>query len=203
MNQTEECASICALRRQDHEFQYLRRCKVHKIQQVLTFFLLTATLCSTPVALAEIKIAVVDSQKAILQSVEAKRLLAQIEEEFKGEQKEIRDIDAERTTLLEKARKDGEVMSPPEQRKLQRQIESITNDLTYKTQKYQKEIVERQRELLAGFNQKMQDAIKAIVLSDDYDVVVAREAVVYASELYDITRKATEQLNALDAKKSQ
>ncbi|HJN50448.1 MAG: OmpH family outer membrane protein [Pseudomonadales bacterium] len=176
---------------------------MHKIQQVLTFFLLTATLCSTPVALAEIKIAVVDSQKAILQSVEAKRLLAQIEEEFKGEQKEIRDIDAERTTLLEKARKDGEVMSPPEQRKLQRQIESITNDLTYKTQKYQKEIVERQRELLAGFNQKMQDAIKAIVLSDDYDVVVAREAVVYASELYDITRKATEQLNALDAKKSQ
>lgn len=173
---------------------------MHKIQQMFTFLLLTATVCSALPALAEIKVAVVDSSKAILQSAEAKRLLQQLEDEFKGEQKAIRDIDAERTALLERARKDGEVMSPQEQRKMQRQIESISNDLSYKSQKYQKEIVDRQRELLAGFNQKLQDAIRAIVLSDDYDIVVNREAVFYVNELYDITRKTTEKLNALQAK---
>ena len=173
---------------------------MHTIQQMLTFLLLTATVCSALPALAEIKVAVVDSQKAILQSAEAKRLLQKLEDEFKDEQKEIRNIDAERTALLEKARKDGEVMSPQEQRKMQREIESISNDLSYKTQKYQKEIVERQRELLSGFNQKLQDAVREIVLSDDYDMVINREAVFYVGELYDITRKTTEKLNVLQAK---
>lgn len=173
---------------------------MHKIQQMLTFLLLTATVCSALPALAEIKVAVVDSQKAILQSAEAKRLLQQLEDEFKDEQKDIRNIDTERTALLERARKDSEVMSPQELTKMRRQIESITDDLGYRTQKYQKEIVNRQRELLAGFNQKLQDAIREIVLSDDYDIVVNREAVVYVSELYDITRKTTEKLNALQAK---
>lgn len=173
---------------------------MHKIQQMLTFLLLTATVCSALPALAEIKVAVVDSQKAILQSAEAKRLLQQLEDEFKDEQKEIRNIDAERTALLEKARKDGEVMSPQEQIKMRRQIESISNDLSYKTQKYQKEIVDRQRELLSGFSQKLQDAVREIVLSDDYDMVINREAVFYVGELYDITRKTTEKLNVLQAK---
>lgn len=173
---------------------------MHKIQQMLTFLLLTATVCSALPALAEIKVAVVDSQKAILQSAEAKRLLQKLEDEFKDEQKEIRNIDAERTALLEKARKDGEVMSPQEQIKMRRQIESISNDLSYKTQKYQKEIVDRQRELLSGFSQKLQDAVREIVLSDDYDMVINREAVFYVGELYDITRKTTEKLNVLQAK---
>ncbi len=200
MNQTQEYANISALSRKDDEFQYPRRCKVHKIPQILTLLLLTATVCSTPLAFAEVKVAVLNSQQAILQSAEAKQQLQEMEEEFKDEQKEIRDIDAERTALLEKAQKDLEVMSQTEQRKLQRQIESITADLQYKSQKYQKEVVERQRELMAGFTQKLEDAIKAIVLSDDYDLVVNREAIVYVGELYDITRKTTEKLNALAAK---
>lgn len=175
---------------------------MHKIQQMLTFYLLTATVCSALPALAEIKVAVVDPQKAILQSAEAKRLLQLLEDEFKDEQKDIRKIDAERTALLEKFRKDGEVMSPQEQTKMRRQIASITDDLGYKTQKYQKEILDRQRDLMSGFNQKLQDAVRAIVLSDDYDMVINREAVFYVGELYDITRKTTEKLNALHEKEN-
>ena len=173
---------------------------MQKNRQILTLLFLTAAICFTNVVSAEVKIAVVDRQAAILQSEEAKRLLAQIEEEFKAEQKEIRDIEAERNAIVEKAQKDGDVMSQQEQRKLQRQIESIANDLNYKSQKYQKEIVERQRELLAGFNQKLQDAIQEIVLNDDFDMVLNREAAFYVSELYDITRKTTEKLNAMSKK---
>lgn len=173
---------------------------MQKNRQILTFLLLTATICCTQVVLAEVKIAVIDRQIAILQSAEAKRLLAQIEAEFMDEQAEIRDIETERTALIERAQKDGEVMSPPEKRKLQRQIESISNDMTYKSQKYQKEIVERQRELLAGFNQKLQTAVEQIVLREDYDLVINREALFFVGDLYDITRKITEKLNLLDKK---
>jgi len=171
---------------------------VQKIRQILTLLFLAATVFYTQAALAEVKIAVVDRQTAILQSEEAKKLLRQIEEEFKDKQQKVRDMEAERTALLERAQKDGEVMSPSEQGKLQSDIESLSSDLSYWSQKYQKEIVDRQRELLAGFNKKLQTAIEELVLSEDYDMVINREAAFYVGELYDITRKTTEKLNAMD-----
>ena len=50
---------------------------------------------AAPAAVAEVKIAVVDVQAAILNSEEAKRLLAQIQEEFKDEEEKIRNIQTE------------------------------------------------------------------------------------------------------------
>ena len=91
-------------------------------------------------------------------------------------------------------------MSDAEKRKVQQQIESINNDFVYERQKLQKAVDERRNELFAGIDQRVQTAINELVLSEDYDIILPRQAVLYAGDLYDITLKVTEKLNMIDAK---
>jgi len=172
---------------------------VHIKQPILAILAISVLALTTPVALAEVKIAVVDVQTAILQSEEAKRLMAQIQTEFKTKEDEIRAIQSEAAGMLERAQKDAEVMTESEKRKLQQQIESKNNDFVYLRQKLQREIEERQKELFTGIDAKVQKAIEDLVLEEDYDLILPRQAALYVGDLYNITRKVTERLNAIDA----
>ena len=167
-------------------------------QRILAIMAISLLALAAPAALAEVKIAVVDVQNAILQSEEAKRLLAQIQSEFKDEEEEIRELQSEAASLYERQQKDSEMMSDAEKRRLQQQIESKNNDFVYLRQKLQRQIEERQKELFAGIDGKVQKAIEDIVLADDYDVIIPRQAALYVGDLYNITRKVTEKLNELD-----
>jgi outer membrane protein len=156
---------------------------------------------AAPTAFAEVKIAVVDVQAAILNSEEAKRLLKQIQEEFKDEEEKIRLIQTDAAVLYERLQKDSEVMSDAEKRRVQQQIESKNNDFVYNRQKLQRLIEERQQELFTGVDEKVQKAIEMLVKTDDYDLIIPRQAALYVGDLYNITRKVTEKLNELGAKK--
>ena len=169
-------------------------------QSILAILAISVLTVTSPFASAEVKIAVVDVQNAILQSEEAKRLLTQIQEEFKGEEDEIRKIQSEAAALLERMNKDADVMSDSEKRRLQQQIESMNNDFVYLRQKLQRQIEERQTELFTGIDSKVQKAIEELVLSEDYDMILPRGAGLYVTDLYNITRKVTEKLNQLNAK---
>lgn len=171
---------------------------MHKIHRTLLALIITlGALVSLP-AVAEVKIAVVDVQRAILNSEQAKAYMAQIQQEFKKEEEEIRTLQADATVLLERLQKDGDVISETEKLKLQKQIEDKNNDFVYLRKKLQRQIDDRQQELFAGVDQKVQKAIEELVKSEDYDLIVPRQAALYVSELYDITRKVTERLNSLD-----
>ena len=172
-----------------------------QIKQRILAVLATFTLIGmAPVAFAEIKLAVVDVQSAILNSENAKKITAQIQGEFTREQDSIKKLQTDAAVLVERLQKDGEVMSDAEKRKVQQEIESINNDFVYERQKLQRAIEERQKELFAGIDQRVQTAINEIVLSDDYDIILPRQAALYVGDLYDITRKVTEKLNMLDSK---
>ncbi len=168
------------------------------IRTTLTALTVALTLGFGVAANAEMKLAVVDVQQAILASEEAKRLLGQIQEEFKTDEERIRAIQSDAAALLERAQKDAEVMSEAEKRKLQQQIDGMNNDFVYHRQKLQKSIEDRQAELFAGIDEKVKRAIEALVLDDDYDLIIPRQAALYVGDLYDITRKVTERLNDMD-----
>lgn len=172
--------------------------KIHRVLLILAIAL-TGTLSTA--AWAEVKVAVVDVQRAILNSEQAKGYMQQIQSEFKKEEDEIRTLQASAAALLERLQKDGEVMSDSEKRKLQQQIEDKNNDFVYLRKKLQKQIDDRQQELFAGIDLKVQQAIEELVLSDDYDLILPRQAALYVADLYDITRKVTEKLNSLNKSK--
>jgi outer membrane protein len=179
--------------------QHLRRTSVQIPQRIFAILATAFLVMGTPTAFAEVKIAVVDVQSAILQSEEAKRLLQQIQVEFKEEEEEIRTVQSEAAALLQRLQKDAEVMSEVEKRRIQQQIESRNNDFVFFRQRLQRQIEERQQELFAGIDGKVQKAIEELVKSEDYDLILPRQAALYVNEIYNITRKVTEKLNELDS----
>lgn len=149
-------------------------------------------------ALAEVKLAFVDVQRAILSTEEAKRIQAQVAEEFKDEQAELRQISTDAAALMQRAQKDEEVMSADEKARISQELTDKDEEFKFRGERLQRQVNARQGELFGGMDVKLQKAIEALVLSEDYDVILPRNSALYVGDLYDITRKVTEKLNEMD-----
>jgi len=149
-------------------------------------------------ALAEVKLAFVDVQRAILSTEEAKRIQTQVAEEFKEEQAELRQISTDAAALMQRAQKDAEVMSQAEKARINQELSEKDEEFKFRGERLQRQVNARQGELFEGMDQKLQKAIEDLVLSEDYDIILPRNSALYVGELYDITRKVTEKLNDLD-----
>ena len=86
-------------------------------------------------AAAEMKIVVLDTVRAILESEEAKVLITAAEKEMEGEQNELRQLAEQHQGLQEKLSKDRDVMSQTEQRSVAKDIEDLEIDLQFRSQK--------------------------------------------------------------------
>ena len=165
----------------------------------LAMALLATAIMAAPSVYAEMKIVVLDPARAIAGSDEGKALIANLESEMKADRDKIVASVEAFQALQANLQKDAEVMSDAEKRRIQQQIESRNNDFVYLRQKLQRQIEERQQELFAGIDGKVQKAIEELVKSEDYDLILPRQAALYVNEIYNITRKVTEKLNELDS----
>ena len=52
--------------------------------------------------------------------------------------------------------------------------------------------------LIQSMTARYQEAVEALVLSDKYDLILPRQSTHYRHELYDVTGKITEKMNALE-----
>ncbi len=151
-------------------------------------------LCAGSVA-AELKVAVVDSQRAILESDEAQGLLNQASEELKGEQDAVIALRDSITALQDQLQKDGEVMSQTEQQKILKEIESQRLDFEFGANKLQKEAQDRQQAIFQQIGPKYQKVINDLIEIEGYDLIIERSNLLYSNSKHEITRKVTEKLN--------
>jgi outer membrane protein len=147
-------------------------------------------------AQAEMKIAVVDMQRAVLASDEAK---VAVEKFRAAKQEEIDTITALETALKgiqDKIAKDGEIMSEDERRKLKNSFEEKATTYKFHRQNMQKAEQQELQSLAKAMEPKMQAALKAIIDEKKFDLVVRPEMVIYNSPGTDITKLLLEKLNA-------
>ena len=142
-----------------------------------------------------LKIAVLDTQRALVESEEAQTLLAQAQEELQAEQDQLQALNDEIVALNQKLQTDGEVMSPAEQRKLQKDIEDKQIDLQFLGNKLQKEVNDRRQELLQQMVPKIDVVLKDLIELEGYDMIMERGSLRYVNSKHDITRRVTEKLN--------
>lgn len=147
-------------------------------------------------AAAELKIAVLDTQRALAESEEAKALIEKINRELKTEQDEVQALGEEIRKLNEKLQKDGEVMSASEKRRASKDIEDKGIDYQFLVNKLQKEVNDRRNELLQQMVPKVDAVLKDLIAAEKYDMILERGSLRYANAKHDITRKVTERLNA-------
>jgi len=86
-------------------------------------------------------------------------------------------------------------MSATEKRKVAKDIEDMQIDLQFRSQKLQKEVQDRRQEILQALAPKFDTVLKDIIQVDRIDLILAPNALQYANNKHDITRRVTEKLN--------
>ena len=164
---------------------------IKKLAQVTMF----SMLLFGGTAYAEMKIVVLDSVRAILESDEAKVLADAANKEMEAEQNQLRDLAEKMQELNNKLQTDGEVMAASEKRKVQKDIEDMQINLQFRSQKLQKEVQDKRQEILQALAPKFDKVLKDIIQVDQIDLIMAPNALQYANSKHDITRRVTEKLN--------
>ncbi len=161
----------------------------------LTICSLVLLAFAAPLAAAELKIAVLDTQRALLSSEEAKSLMEQVQQELEQEQARVNELGDEIRALQEKLEKDSEVMSATEQRKAQKALEDKGIDYQFLVNKLQKRVNDRRQELGQVMVPKVDAVLKDLIELEGYDLILERGNLLYVNSKHDITRRVTEKLN--------
>ena len=161
----------------------------------LTIWSMWLLLFAAGSAAAELKIAVLDTQRALVESEEAQALLAQAQTELQTEQEALQALGEEILAVQEKLQTDAEVMSPTEQNKLQKDIEDKQIDYQFLGNKLQKKVNDRRQELLQQMVPKIDVVLKDLIELEGYDLIIERSNLRYVNTKHDITRRVTEKLN--------
>ena len=154
-----------------------------------------ATAQAEAVQVAQLNVAVVNTVQAIQQSEEATAFTEQLQQELAPEQTELQGLQQEINDLRQRVQDEGDVMSADEQRKVARDIENKQIDLEFRAQKLQKDVQDRQQELIQIMGPKVQAIVNDMVEVERYDLVFERSNVGYVNPRHDITAKVTEKLN--------
>ena len=167
-------------------------------QGVLAILATCFIAISSSAAAAEVKIGIADPQRAILQSEIGKQGVDRINAQYTEQEDLLKEMQKENTTLLEKLKKDTELMSDQEFQNLLQEISVKRNQMAQLLQELQRVKVEQSDRLIQSLTPRYQEAIEALVLSDKYDLILPRQSIHYRHELYDVTAKITEKMNALE-----
>ena len=144
---------------------------------------------------AELKVAVLDTQRALLESEEAQSLMEKAREELQKEQTDVNALGEEIQKLRDQLAKDAEVMSASAQRKAQQDIDDKRLDYQFKVNKLQKELQDRQQDLFEQLVPKLNAVLKDLVALEGYDLIMEHNSLRYVAPQRDITRRVTEKLN--------
>jgi len=151
---------------------------------VLTFL---ATSAVALAAYAEMKIAVVDTQRAMMETEDGLRMQANLKKIFETKQQELdtkqKALESERADI----EKQQGVLS---QEALQRRVATWQQDMVALQQTYvqfNQELQAKQNELTQPIIEKTLGLIRRLATQDGYDVVVDKQAVPYVRSDLDLT----------------
>ena len=138
-----------------------------------------------PVASAQIKVAVVNSQKALLDSDELKKASAELEKKFKPKQDELLKLQSDLQSIEQqissgKLNQQAVAELQAQGTRKQRDAQRISDDT-------QQEFDRDCQEVIGKSAQKMQDVIKKLAEEKGYDLVVDASQALFAKPALDIT----------------
>ena len=161
----------------------------------LAAMLLAACTLGAIDASAQLKIAVLNVQRALGESEEAKALADEIQQDLQKDQDDLQTLQDDIQALQERLEKDAEILGDDEKRRIAKDIEDKGLDLEFGANKLQKELQDRQQEILRQMAPKLDAVLKDLIEIEGYDVVLQRSGLLYVNTKHDITRKVTEKLN--------
>ena len=162
---------------------------------------LAAALLLSPAALADapqaaMRVAVVDVQRAMLQTEDGLRVQATLKKEFDKKQQELNKKQSDLQKAKDDLDKQSKVLSRDAyQRKLE-ELQKQMADLQTLFVDYNKEIEKEQKEKTEPIFEKIMAIVKRIATTENYDIVVDKTTVAYARNDLDLTDKCIQMYNS-------
>lgn len=152
--------------------------------------LCAAVLVSTGIASAQAKVAIINLQRAVLETAEIKKAQKDLEAKFKPRadalekmQRELNDLQAELQNTAGKRSPQGELDLQARAAKKQRDARNLSEDLQADVDKERSDVLQR-----AG--QRMTDVIKKLAEEKGLDIVVDVNTTLYFKPTMELTNDA-------------
>jgi outer membrane protein len=154
-----------------------------------------ALLLSSKTAAAQMKLGVVDVQRAVMQSEDGLRAQATLKKLFDSRQQEL----SKRQNELQKQKDDIDrqknVLSQQSLQKKADEWQKQMVELQSTFVEYNKELEKKQKELTDPIFERVLAAIKRVAGLDSYDVIVDRATVAFARTDIDLTDRVVQMAN--------
>ncbi|MCG9596633.1 OmpH family outer membrane protein [Vibrio sp. Isolate25] len=121
-------------------------------------------------------------------------VLQKMQQEFKDKADELKSIQAEAKTKIEKLQRDGELLGQDEVEKLRVEVAQLDSKYKIKAQALEKASARRENEEKQKLFKVIQDAVKKVAEKEGYDIVVDIQTMQYGKPEYNISEKV---INAL------
>lgn len=143
-------------------------------------------LCLPALALAEVKVGVVNATRLLEEAPLSKKASSKMETEFAPREKELVAIQSDIKAAEDKLSRDAAVMSDSERGKVERDLVSRKRELKRSQDEFREDLNIRRNELMADLQRSLNEAITAFAKEENYDLILF-EGVAYASPSVDIT----------------
>lgn len=164
------------------------------VLQILLVLLLMAMV--VPVS-AQLKVAVVRVEQAIIDSEEAQGEIEKLTAIFKPEQDRLNALRDEILELEERAQKDIDILSQTEIADLRSEIEEKQLEFQFGSQRLQNDVNKAQENLMQKMGPKFNAVLNDLIELEGYDMVInyVPNLLLYVNTKHDITAKVTQLLD--------
>ncbi|KFI11412.1 OmpH family outer membrane protein [Vibrio coralliilyticus] len=121
-------------------------------------------------------------------------VLQKMQEEFKDKADELKSIQAEAKTKIEKLQRDGELLGQEEVEKLRVEVAQLDSKYKIKAQALEKASARREAQEKQKLFKVIQDAVKKVAEKEGYDIVVDIQTMQYGKPEYNISEQVINSL---------
>jgi len=167
------------------------------VRKLINAAIMSVLVMASFPAAAQMKIAVLDYQMALLESDVAKRYSVDAEARFGSQLQRLRNLESEAQRLQERMQQQGQQLDQTELEKLDLEFRQKAREFQAQSQQLNEAKAQSDREMLETLKPKLDEAIEAIITAGAYELVLERSTVVHVVPAYDITRQVIERLNSM------
>jgi len=163
------------------------------IFHLATLLFTAATLASTGVFAADLKIGYVNAVKVIEEAPQGEAALKKLEAEFSPRDKKIIEMQNRIKQLEQELEKSALVLKEADRRAKEHEVVVLKRDVRRLSQEFREDYNLRRNEELASLQKVVYKAIVELAKQENFDLIL-HEGVIYAGTKIDITEKVLKKL---------
>ncbi len=152
----------------------------------IDFLVLSSSMFANAAEAAQ-KIGYINTAQVFQALPQREVVLQKMQKDFKSKADELKSIQAQAKTKIEKLQRDGELLGQEEIEKLRIDIAKLDSEYKVKAQALEKASARREAEEKAKLFKTIQDAVKKVAEKKGYDLVIDISSLQYGKPEYNIS----------------